>query len=72
MQYGVCFTKGIYVLGKVGTRGKWRQGRNSRGNSESSGATPILLVTENENFEASKMVFEKPSKQMTQHLKPLC
>jgi hypothetical protein len=29
------------------------------------------LVTENESFEASKMVFEKPSKQMTQHLKPL-
>jgi hypothetical protein len=29
------------------------------------------LVTENESFEACKMVFKKPSKQMTQHLKPL-
>ena len=31
----------------------------------------MLLVTKNEGFEAGKMVFEKPSKQMTQHLKPL-
>jgi hypothetical protein len=38
---------------------------------KTQGATPVLLVTENERFEASKMVFEKPSKQMTQHLKPL-
>ena len=29
------------------------------------------MVTENEGFEAGKIVFEKPSKQMTQHLKPL-
>jgi hypothetical protein len=28
-------------------------------------------VTENEGFEIGKMVFEKPSKQMTQYLKPL-
>jgi hypothetical protein len=34
-------------------------------------ATLVLLVTENEGFEAGKIVFEKPSKQMTQHLKPL-
>ena len=39
---------------------------------KAQGATPVLLVIENENFEAGKMVFEKPSKQMTQHLKPLC
>jgi hypothetical protein len=38
---------------------------------KAQGVTPVLLVTENESFEASKMVFEKPSKQMTQHLKPL-
>uniref|UniRef100_A0A2N9IAB2 Reverse transcriptase domain-containing protein n=1 Tax=Fagus sylvatica TaxID=28930 RepID=A0A2N9IAB2_FAGSY len=38
---------------------------------KAQGATPVLLVTENEGFEAGKMVFEKPSKQMTQHLKPL-
>ena len=35
------------------------------------GATPVLLVIENEGFAAGKMLFEKPSKQMTQHLKPL-
>jgi hypothetical protein len=35
---------------------------------KAQGATPVLLVTENESFEAGKMVFEKPSKQMTQHL----
>jgi hypothetical protein len=29
------------------------------------------LVTKNESFEAGKMVFEKPSKHLTQHLKPL-
>ena len=38
---------------------------------KAQGATPVLLVIENEGFEASKMVFEKPSKQMTQYLKPL-
>jgi hypothetical protein len=38
---------------------------------KAQGATPVLLVTENEGFEAGKIVFEKPSKQMTQHLKPL-
>jgi hypothetical protein len=38
---------------------------------KAQGATPVLLVTENDSFEAGKMVFEKPSKQMTQHLKPL-
>ena len=32
---------------------------------KAQGATLVLLVTENESFEASKMVFEKPSKQMT-------
>ena len=31
----------------------------------------MLLVTKNEGFEAGKMMFEKPSKQMTQHLKSL-
>ena len=29
---------------------------------KAQGATPVLLVTENESFEAGKMVFEKPSK----------
>ena len=29
---------------------------------KAQGATPVLLVIENEGFEASKMVFEKPSK----------
>jgi hypothetical protein len=38
---------------------------------KAQGTTPVLLVTENERFEAGKMVFKKPSKQMTQHLKPL-
>jgi hypothetical protein len=38
---------------------------------EAQGATPVLLITENEGFEVGKMVFENPSKQMTQHLKPL-
>jgi hypothetical protein len=38
---------------------------------ETQGATPVFLNTENEEFESGKMVFEKPSKQMTQHLKPL-
>jgi hypothetical protein len=47
---------------KAETRGEIQKGQ---------GATPVLLVTENEGFEASKMVFEKPSKQMTQHLKPI-
>ena len=32
---------------------------------KAQGVTPVLLVTENESFEASKMVFEKPSKKMT-------
>jgi hypothetical protein len=32
---------------------------------EAQRATPVLLVTENESFEVGKMVFEKPSKQMT-------
>jgi hypothetical protein len=36
---------------------------------KAQGATPVLLVTENKGFEVGKMVFEKPSKQMTQHLK---
>jgi hypothetical protein len=31
----------------------------------------MLLVTENKGFEVGKMVFVRPSKQMTQHLKPL-
>ena len=39
-------------------------------NEEARGSTPMLLITENEEFESGKMVFEKPSKQMTQHLKP--
>jgi hypothetical protein len=38
---------------------------------KAQGATPILLVTKNKSFEPGTMVFEKPSKQMTQHLKPL-
>ena len=29
---------------------------------KAQGATPVLLVTENESFETGKMVFEKPSK----------
>ena len=39
-------------------------------NEEARGSTPMLLITENEEFESGKMVFEKPSKQMTHHLKP--
>ena len=38
---------------------------------KAQGATLVLLITENESFEVGKMVFEKLSKQMTQHLKPL-
>ena len=38
---------------------------------KAQGATPVLLVTENESFETGKMMFEKPSKQMTQYLKSL-
>ena len=29
---------------------------------KAQGATLVLLITENESFEAGKMVFEKPSK----------
>jgi hypothetical protein len=43
----------------------------NQGIQKAQGATPVLLVAENESFEEGKMVFEKPSKQMTQHLKPL-
>ena len=42
----------------------------NQGIQKAQGATPVLLVAENESFEEGKMVFEKPSKQMTQHLKP--
>ena len=38
---------------------------------EARGASPILLVLEEDEPEQGKIVFEKPTKKMTQHLKPL-
>jgi hypothetical protein len=71
LQYGVFLPREFISLERLELKEN-EDREETRGEiQKAQGATPVLLVTKNEGFKVGKMVFEKPSKQMTQHLKPL-